>query len=125
VDQMFRDQEQNAELGNMDRMQTRALEMLLSDKVKEAFDLSKESEKTKEAYGKDRIGQSALLARRLVEAGCRFVTAAGYKHGQWDTHVDNEKGIREILFPTLDRTLSTLLQDLQERGLYESTVAVA
>jgi hypothetical protein len=71
--------------------------------------MSKESEKTKERYGKDSVGQSALLARRLVEAGSRFVTAAGY-HGN---------------SPTLDRTLTALVEDLDERGLLSTTLVVA
>src|SRR5262249_26882341 len=65
-----------------------------------------------------------LLARRLVEAGCRFVTAAGYKHGQWDTHAQNNENLRKELAPTLDQTLSTLLDDLSGRGLLETTVVL-
>ena len=109
----------------MDSFEEQALRMLLSPHVKEAFDLSKESDKTKDRYGRDRVGQSLLLARRLVEAGCRFVTAAGYKNGQWDTHGDNDKHLRDDLVPVLDRSLSALLQDLKQRGLLESTVVIA
>jgi len=54
-----------------------------------------------------------LLARRLVEAGCRFVTAAGYKHGQWDTHDNNEGRLRGTLAPLLDQSLSALMEDLR------------
>jgi uncharacterized protein (DUF1501 family) len=70
------------------------------------------------------VGQAVLLARRLVEGGCRFVTAAGYKAGQWDTHVGNEKRLREELAPILDQSLSALLEDLDQRGLLESTVVI-
>ncbi len=125
VDQYYRRKEQLAEFVKMDSFQEQALRMVLSPHVKRAFDLSRESEKTKDRYGRSRVGQSALLARRLVEAGCRFVTAAGYKHGQWDTHGDNEKQLRHTLAPMLDQTLSALLEDLDQRGLLESTIVIA
>jgi uncharacterized protein (DUF1501 family) len=124
VDTAFREKEQAAEFAKMDAFEELALKMLLDPHVKDAFDLSKESDKTKDRYGRNRPGQSLLLARRLVEAGCRFVTAAGYKHGQWDTHVDNEHLLRTSLAPTLDQSLSALMEDLEERGLLESTVVV-
>ena len=108
----------------MDAFEEQALRMLLDPHVKEAFDLSKESDKTKERYGRNRVGQSVLLARRLVEAGCRFVTAAGYKHGQWDTHGDNEHLFKTELAPLLDQSLSALMEDLDQRGLLESTVVM-
>ena len=81
VDRGFRQKEKHAEFGKMDRFTNQAMTMLLSPSVKQAFDLSQESDRTKEAYGRTRVGQSVLLARRLVEAGCRFVTASGYTHG--------------------------------------------
>jgi uncharacterized protein (DUF1501 family) len=99
--------------------------MLLNPAVREAFDLSKESEKLRDRYGRDSIGQSALMARRLVEAGTRFVTAAGFHANSWDTHAKNDEGHRDRLCPPLDRTLSTLLDDLQDRGLYDSTIVLA
>ncbi len=108
----------------MDTFQAQAVRMLLSPKVKEAFDISRESDKTRDRYGRTRVGQSVLMARRLVEAGCRFVTAAGYKHGEWDTHGDNEKRLRETLAPRLDQSLSALMEDLAQRGLLESTVVL-
>jgi hypothetical protein len=125
VDRNFRQKENLGEFSQMDTFQQQALQMLLSPHVRKAFDLSQESEKAKDRYGRHRVGQSVLLARRLVEAGCRFVTAAGYKHGQWDTHFENEKRLREALAPTLDQTLSALLEDLDQRGLLESTVVIA
>ncbi len=124
VDEHYRRQETSAELVKMDTFQAQALRMLLSPKVKEAFDPSRESDKTRDRYGRTRVGQSVLMARRLVEAGCRFVTAAGYKHGEWDTHGDNEKRLRETLAPRLDQSLSALMEDLAQRGMLESTVVL-
>ena len=124
VDRQFRQQEQLSEFAAMDDFQGQALRMLLSDHVRNAFDLSQESNQTKDRYGRHRVGQSVLMARRLVEAGCRFVTAAGYKHGQWDTHSNNDENLRETLAPVLDQTLSALLEDLDERGLLDSTVVI-
>ena len=72
-----------------------------------------------------RSDQSLLLARRLVEAGSRFVTAAGYHSTSWDTHSDNDKGHRDRLAPPLDRTLTALVDDLEERGLLETTLVIA
>jgi uncharacterized protein (DUF1501 family) len=66
-----------------------------------------------------------LLARRLVEAGSRFVTASGYGFNAWDTHSNNNGGHRDYLVPPLDQALSTLLADLEQRGLLETTIVVA
>ena len=125
VDQMYRQKEDLAEYASMDAFAEQASRMILSPTVKKAFDLSEEPEKTKEAYGLNSFGQSALLARRLVEAGCRFVTAAGYKDNEWDTHVANDKNLRETLAPRLDQALPCLLGELEQRGLLESTIVIA
>src|SRR5262249_47142622 len=125
VDRSFCQKEQAAEFAKMDAFEQQALKMLLDPHVKQAFDLSQESEKTKDQYGRHRVGQSVLLARRLVESGCRFVTAAGYTHGAWDTHSDSDKNMREKLAPALDQSLSALLEDLDQRGLLESTIVIA
>jgi uncharacterized protein (DUF1501 family) len=61
----------------------------------------------------------------VVESGSRFVTAAGYKYNQWDTHSNNDQGHRDVLVPPLDQALSTLLEDLAQRGLLESTIVLA
>jgi hypothetical protein len=125
VDRHFRAKEENAEFAKLDAFEDQALRMILSPQVKKAFDLSKESEQTRDRYGRHRVGQSVLLARRLVEGGCRFVTVSGYTHGAWDTHGDNEKNLRDKLAPVLDQSLSALLEDLQQRGLLDSTVVIA
>lgn len=125
VDRRYRALNDTAEHANMDAYTAQAWKMLLTPAVRDAFDMSKESEKTKERYGKDSVGASVLLARRLVEAGSRFVTAAGYHGNSWDTHSDNDKGHKDRLAPTLDRSLTALVEDLEERGLLDSTLVVA
>ncbi len=125
VDHRYRSLMFAAEHANMDHFSAQAWQMLLTPAVRDAFDLSKESDKTRDRYGRDSVGQSALLARRLVEAGTRFVTAAGFHANSWDTHSANDQGHRDRLAPPLDRSLSTLLEDLDERGMLDSTVVIA
>ncbi|MEO8129417.1 MAG: DUF1501 domain-containing protein [Bryobacteraceae bacterium] len=125
VDRHYRALNDTADHANVDAFTAQAWKMILTPAVRDAFDLSKESDKTKDRYGRDPIGQSALLARRLVEAGSRFVTAAGYHSGSWDTHSDNDKSHRDRLAPPLDRTLTALIDDLDERGLLASTIVIA
>ncbi|MCY4586436.1 MAG: DUF1501 domain-containing protein [Bryobacterales bacterium] len=124
VDRLYRDRVNSAEHAKMDAFTQKAWEMLLTPGVRNAFDLSKESEKTKDAYGRDSVGQSLLLARRLVEAGTRFVTAAGFHGNSWDTHSFNDKGHRDRLTPPLDHSLSALIDDMSARGLYDEVIVV-
>jgi hypothetical protein len=113
----------------IDDFYDRALTMLASPKVKQAFDLSLEPDVMRDAYGRTSYGQSCLLARRLVEAGVRFVTVyfskfIGGPGGGWDTHGDNFKQLKERLLPETDRTVPTLIEDLQARGLLDETLIV-
>ena len=125
VDRSFRQIEETAEFADMDGFSEQALKMILSPAVRKAFDLSQEPQKVKEAYGLNGFGQSVLLARRLVENGCRFVTAAGYKFNEWDSHVSNDEKHGKTLVPQLDQALAFLLEDLEQRGLLESTLVLA
>jgi hypothetical protein len=125
VDRRYRGLHEAAEHAKVDGFTAQAWKMLLTPSVRDAFDLSKEPDKLKDRYGRDGVGQSALLARRLIEAGTRFVTAAGFHGNSWDTHSDNDVGHRDRLCPALDRTLSALLNDLEERGLLDSTIVLA
>ncbi len=86
----------------------------------EAFDLGQETQKTREAYGADRFGQGCLLARRLVEAEVRFIEVT---LGGWDTHYNNFDGVAKQCLK-LDQTLATLITDLEQRGLLDSTLVV-
>lgn len=102
----------------------RAIRMMQSSGSR-AFSLDLEPEPIRTLYGPHRFAQSCLLARRLVEAGSVFVTAAGYHGTSWDTHSNNDVSHRDRLCPPLDRTLTTLVEDLEERGLLDSTLVIA
>ncbi|QEG00992.1 hypothetical protein Mal15_50680 [Stieleria maiorica] len=82
------------------------------------FDLNTESDEVRIRYGRTRFGQSCLAARRLIESGCKFVTI---NHGGWDTHKDHFPSMRRKL-PELDRGLATLIADLDDRGMLDSTI---
>jgi uncharacterized protein (DUF1501 family) len=100
----------------------KAFELVTSPQAKEAFDIAKENPKLRDEYGRNSLGQSCLMARRLVEAGVRFVTV---EHGNWDTHTKNFESLATNLLPTLDAAIATLLRDLADRGLLESTLVIA
>src|SRR5205814_3603592 len=116
VDQRYRKLYEGAEKADMDGFRAQASKMILNPAVRDAFDLGKEPQKLRERYGLDPVGQSALVARRLVEAGTRFVTAAGFHGNSWDTHSNNDDLHRDKLCPSLDQTLAALLGDLSESG---------
>jgi hypothetical protein len=108
----------------------KALGLVLSGKARNAFDLSKESDVTKEKYGKNTFGQSCLLARRLIEAGTRFVEVnwpkvANSDNHSWDVHVGLSKRMKDQAAPLLDAGLSALIADLDQRGLLAETLVVA
>lgn len=100
----------------------RAYTLLSSSDSRAAFDLKKESDATRDAYGRNRFGQSALLARRLVEAGVRFVTISV---GGWDTHYNGFRALGDNLLPMYDRTVSTFIRDLHDRGLLKTTMVIS
>ena len=118
------------DLGEMargyDRFQQKALDIVTSSKVRDAFDLEREPKENHVRYGNGEYrhgpppGRSMLLARRLIEAGVSVVTIG--VHG-WDTHASNFPSLRNML-PALDRALSALVADLSERGLFDDTVIV-
>lgn len=103
----------------LDAFHKKALEILHSDKTKKAFDLDAETRATRERYGLTGFGQGVLTARRLVEAGVRFVTVS---LGGWDTHAKNFESLSKTLLPQLDQTLAALIADLADRGLLERTI---
>lgn len=107
----------NAALQAMVRSENQAYDMILGDGAK-VFDLSAEKDELRERYGRNKFGQSCLMARRLVEKGVPYVTI---NYNGWDTHKDNFATLRRKL-PELDKGLATLLEDLDGRGLLSSTI---
>ena len=105
----------------LDIFQEKAYSLMTSQRAKEAFDISRESEAMRQAYGMTSLGQCCLLGRRLVEAGCRFVSI---ENGHWDTHRKNASSLRDLLVPSLDMGLAALLTDLEQRGMLDSTLVV-
>lgn len=102
----------------------KALSMMGSSAARDAFDLNLESPALRDRYGRHTWGQSHLLARRLVEAGVRFVTTVNGQSIVWDTHKDNFSRMEKSLVPPMERAFSALLDDLVERGLLDSTLVV-
>jgi hypothetical protein len=133
-DRLRADIDNSGTMAGMDRYGRQAVEMLTSGRVRDALDLSKEDPATRERYGKHLWCQQALLARRLVEAGCAFVTLDLSYHtasGTWDTHGDNippyggiKKGLGPLL-PLFDHLITTLADDLHDRGLSDEVLVVA
>lgn len=115
----------DAEATTYGQFQQRALSLVTSPQTREALDITRESDKLRDRYGRHLFGQSTLMARRLVEAGTQFVTVHydcvdGYS---WDSH-RNSDDVRHHLLPTLDQALSALLLDLEDRGLLNETLVV-
>ena len=121
-------------LGNsaLDEYYEKAYKLVLSGKARDAFDLGKKPEKVRDRYGLTTFGQGLLLSRRLIEAGTRFVqmnwpaVANGNPEvDSWDTHASNFSPLKNLHCPKLDRGLSALLEDLDQRGLLKETLVVA
>lgn len=136
INRQARSLDQSAAAQGLNAYYEKAVSMLNSKRVRDAFDLSKEPSELREAYGRTTYGQSCLLARRLVESGVKFVTAyfarsiggRSKTSGGWDTHGFDDTRMYEILpewhFPQTDRTLPTLLHDLEQRGLLDETLVM-
>jgi hypothetical protein len=112
-----------------DQYARQAVEMMVSGKAQRAFKLDEEPDALRDRYGRDSLGEKALLARRLVEAGVTFCVVSG-RWGYFDNHGDNvppwggiEKGLKPIL-PRIDTVLHSLILDLEARGLLESTLVL-
>jgi uncharacterized protein (DUF1501 family) len=114
-----------AAVHGLDAYQQKALSLLTSSETQRAFDIQAEDPRLRDRYGRTPYGQSVLMARRLVEAGVRFVTVY-YSPGivGWDTHQDNFKLLRERLLPATEQTVPTLIEDLESRGLLDETMVV-
>jgi hypothetical protein len=122
---------------DLDVQYRRAYEVLSSSQCREAFNLDKESASSRDAYGRNRTGQSCLLARRLVEAGVPLITVmlnhsirgqdmdpeSSERYG-WDTHNDIFEALKRHLLPRFDQAVAALLEDLDRRGLLDQTLVV-
>jgi hypothetical protein len=118
--------EQSSKATAYDHYRQRALDLVTSDRTRHALNIRREPAALRDRYGRHLYGQSCLMARRLVEAGVRFVTVHydcvdGYS---WDSHVGSED-LQKFLIPTLDQALAALLTDLDERGMLDETLVVA
>jgi uncharacterized protein (DUF1501 family) len=109
---------------DIDVQRHKALSLISADEANRAFDLSREPDRVRERYGRHRWGQSHLLARRLIEAGAKFVTAVNGESIVWDTHADNFNQLKNRLVPPMEQAYTALLDDLSERGLLDETLVV-
>ncbi len=125
-DAMHRTFDASASMEGLDHYSRLAVDMVTSGKALRAFNLESEDPRLRDSYGRDSLGQKALLARRLVEAGVRFVLVSG-AWGYFDHHGDNvvwkgiEKGLKPLL-PRVDQALATLIMDLEQRGKLDDTL---
>src|SRR2546427_881206 len=116
----------------VDEYYAKAFDLVLSGKARDAMDLEKESPAMRERYGMHTFGQSLLMARRLIEAGTKFVQVnwpsvanGDPETSAWDTHAANFRPLKNLHCPKLDRGLSALLEDMDQRGLLKETLVVA
>jgi hypothetical protein len=127
-DQARRDLDRTAAGQNADRYREMAFALIGSSKVRTALDLGRESPRLRESYGLTVFGQAALAARRLVEAGSRFVTVFWDEYGLagsgWDTHWDHYPRMKDELLPGFDRAFAGLIADLDARGMLDETLVL-
>ncbi|MBI1313147.1 DUF1501 domain-containing protein [bacterium] len=122
VDNLRRDVDAAGDLSELDKFYAQGLEMVTNDKTLRAFDIAAEDAALRERYGRNDLGQSCLLARRLVESGVSYVTIqAG---GGWDTHGDNFKALKDNLLPKYDQAVAALVEDLADRGLMDDVLVM-
>jgi len=127
-DHLLAEVDQGGAVEHVDRYTQQALEMVTSGKARRAFELETEDPRLRDAYGRDSLGQKALLARRLIEAGVTFVLVSG-AWGYFDHHGDSVrwggivKGLTPLL-PRVDQALATLVTDLEQRGLLDQTLVL-
>jgi hypothetical protein len=120
VNEHFAGREKSDNLAAMDTFYQRAYSLISSDKAKAAFDINKETPSVRDGYGRNSAGQRMLMARRLIEAGVRFVSLT---YGGWDMHTGIKQGMTGQL-PAFDLAFAQLIRDLDERGLLDSTLVM-
>lgn len=106
---------------SLDQHYQAALNLITAPETKRAFEIGREDPRLRDRYGRNYFGQRCLLARRLIEAGVRFVTVSD---PGWDTHADNFNGLKKSRMPPVDQALPELLMDLEDRGLLETTLVL-
>jgi hypothetical protein len=122
MDDLRRDVDIDGSAEGFDRFYRDAFDIVTSKACRAAFDIHKEEARLRDRYGRDTWGQSALLARRLVEAGVTYVTV---NMGGWDTHANNFSGLKTGLLPRYDRALAALVEDLHQRGLDREVLVIS
>ena len=120
LDRQFQSVAKSPLIDSMDEFFEKAFDLISSPAAKKAFDISAEPDSLRDAYGRTTLGQGALLARRLVEAGVRLSTVF---HWGYDTHVQNEPRNKELV-PEFDQAFTALLEDLEQRGLLQTTLVL-
>lgn len=130
VNQQMPDIEKAVAGENLNEYYQQAIDLVVSGRARDAFELSQEPEAVRDRYGRHTFGQSCLLARRLVEAGTRVVElvwpkVANSDNHSWDQHKDLSKRMKNQSAPMFDTGLSALIEDLDERGMLEETMLVA
>ena len=119
--------EKSGQIETLGTFQRRAIDLLTSPRTKAAFDLANEPAKLRDRYGRHQIGQSTLLARRLVEAGVPFVSVFSHTDvdkGSWDTHTKHVERVTKELMPPADQAFSALLDDMHNRGLLKEVLVI-
>jgi hypothetical protein len=111
----------NKRARTMSVFRQKAFDLMTSPEAKRAFAIEDEPDTLRDEYGRHTLGQSCLMARRLVEAGVRCVTVS---HSDWDTHGDNFNMLENDLLPQLDTAMGTLFRDLADRGMLDSTLVI-
>lgn len=112
----------NGAMAGLDEFNRQAVEILAHDATRKAFDMSQESPELRHRYGNSSFAQRLVLARRLAEAGVNFTLVNFSDNQNWDTHNDNFRTLKNTRLPELDQAVSTLLDDLEERGLLDTTL---
>jgi hypothetical protein len=133
VESAVREFESSEDARLMDENFHAAFQLMTSEQARNAFDLSKEPDSVRDRYGRNRFGQSCLLARRLVEAGVRFVTVntflTVFGETTWDIHGSKPftsiDGMKNVVCPLYDQAYSALIEDLQQRGMLQKTMVAA
>lgn len=130
VNQQMPQIDQAVESFELDRHYQQALDLVVSGRARQAFQIGDETESTRELYGRNTFGDSCLLARRLVEAGTRVVEVvwpkvANSDNHSWDQHVDLSKRMKNQSAPMFDQGLSGLITDLDQRGMLDETLLIA